>query len=269
MIRLELLLLGLFLPLCANECLRTKKNLVLIDVLDQDLVDKAYSTSWRRYMHKYPDNFACWFVKSHPNSTWNSLEKDVLWLKKNSQKKTHTSFCKLLDALEVFSRYLDAYDYVIYSSHSSFLVFPDLLEFLSKLPLQKIVAKDLEPYPHQEKNPPFSMGECTILSIDLARLLLKNKTSLMEVASENPFWENWAFTQFLDAQNISITRIPFYGFEGRFHRPLRVLKQIHEGIFFFRVKVEGDAVFRYRSEKIIHQELFQITYEGLLEPDRV
>ena len=268
MIPLGSIFLLLVLPLCAYECARTKKNLVLIDVLDQDLVDKAYTTSWRRYMHRYPDNFTCWFVKSHPNLPWYSFEKDVLWLKK-PQTTSRTPLCKLLDAVEVFSPQLDLYDFIICPSHSSFLVFPDLLKFLSYLPLKKTASIDQELSP-LDKNPPlFFEGACTILSKDLAQLLLKNKSSLVEGASKNIFEQNQTLAQFFDAQNISITRHLLHRFENKFHRPLKVLKQMDEGIFLFQVKLEGDAVFRYRLEKIIHQELFQITYEGLLEPDRL
>ncbi|MBM3195527.1 MAG: hypothetical protein FJZ62_02110 [Chlamydiae bacterium] len=253
----------IFLPFFGEEPVRTRKNLVIIVASDKLLVYKAHTYSWRRYMHKFKDNFECWFVKSDPDlEVDHKFEKDVLWVKEVD------SLCpgvmdKTLHAMEVFLPRLDEFDFIIRPNQSSFLVFPTLLNFLNRLPLEKTAAGDVSTVQFDGTKVPFLGGACYIVSKDVVRLMLENKDSLMHLPPKLENWDDLVLTRFLFSQNISPINHPIINLEGAFRRPLKIFDQFDEKVFHFRIKTHRDDYGRYRAEKIIHDELFQIYYNGL------
>lgn len=258
----------IFFPLLAKEPFRSKKNLVLIEGTNRSSIDKAQMASWRRYMHKFPEIFACWFVQAHPDlHTSYRFQKDVLWLK---HQDSHVADSKrnLLRAMEVFMENIDGYDYVICVHQSSFLVLPILCKFLENLPLEKVFSREARNLNTDDTKSLCCGLDCAIFSKDIVRSMVENKKYFNQNPSERNRAEDLIDVEFLDPQQVFLTNKRLYSFEGILRRPLKVLRDIGEEIFYFKIKLEGDEQVRYRGERRIHQELFQIYYEGLVELDR-
>jgi hypothetical protein len=170
---------------------------------------------------------------------------------------------KTLHAMEVFLPRLDEFDFIIRPNQSSFLVFPILQKVLDKLPMEKTAAGHVSYVQFDGPKFPFLGGACYILSKDLVRLVLDNKKSLINLPYKLENWDDLVLTRFLDSQNIPLTKLPIAWLEGSFRRPLKIFDQFSEEIFHFRIKTHRDDYGRYRAEKIIHDELFQIYYGGL------
>jgi hypothetical protein len=251
-----------FLSLNAGTEQRTKKNLVLIVASDKLVCYKAHTTSWRRYMHKFPENFECWFVKSDPDmEVDHKFVGDVLWVKEKD------SLCpgvmdKTIHAMEVFLPRLQEFDFIIRPNQSSFVVLPNLFNFLEKLPSKRCFAGSKSFYGKATGDVHFVGGACYILSKDLVRLMVSQKVALVNLPPVYDNRDDLALSRFfMDTHKIEPFYHPLFSLEDRFAHISKAYKDFPEDVFHFRIKHNNvEETRRYTLEKMIHEFLYDYYY---------
>ena len=239
---------------------RTLKSLILIPSSESELVYKVHRKSWRRYMHRFQDNFDAFFIQADPQLDQDYLMKgDILYV------GGEESICpgvmdKTIQAMEYFLPILDRYDYIIRPNLSSFLVLPRLQNFLKDKPLKKFYAGHTYERGHDRITPLYWVGgACYILSKDLEKLVVENKSFLMHRPKLELNWDDLLLASFLQQQNISPYHHPCYKFE-QFHYPHKVFYNIPKDTYHFRIRILERDSKRYKFEKIIHEELYELFY---------
>ena len=239
---------------------RTYKSLILIPSSEDQLVYKVHRKSWRRYMHRFKEHFDAYFIHADPHLEKEFLLKgDVLYVKEEE------SICpgvmdKTIRAMEAFLPILDQYDYVVRPNLSSFLVLPRLQNFLKNQPLEQFYAGHTYDRSHDRNLPlPWVAGACYILSTDLVRLVLKNKKFLMHRPKLELNWDDLLLAQFMQQHHVLPKHHPSFKLE-RFYFPHKICSQIPEDIYHFRIRMIHRDRMRYRLEKIIHEELYDMFY---------
>jgi hypothetical protein len=211
-------------------------------------------------MHRFKEHFDAYFIHADPLLEQEyAFKGDVLFVKEEE------SICpgvmdKTIRALEAFLPVLDQYDYVIRPNLSSFLVLPRLQNFLKNQPLEKFYAGHTYDRSHDRNLPlPWVAGACYILSKDLVRLILENKKLLMHRPKLELNWDDLLLAQFMQHHQVLPTHHPSFKFE-KFFSPHKVLSLISDDTYHFRIRIIHRDKMRYRFEKIIHEELFDIFY---------
>lgn len=164
---------------CAEK--KDPKTLVLIICSDDLPLYKRLQQVWKSYMHEDPEHFECYFIRSDPKlSSEFLIKKDVIW-SKGQESLIPGLLNKTLLSLEAMLPRLDEFDYVLRANLSSFFVFPRLLNFLKTAPKEKLYCGVRNGYGTHDHEAGWICGAGILMSLDLAKMLLKDKEKLFDL----------------------------------------------------------------------------------------
>lgn len=113
------------------------KILVLIICSDQLPVYLEFQKIWRAYMHLDPEHIEAYFLKGDPSLESNyKIEGDIIWAKATEGWVPQSSgiLDKTIFAFEAMLNRIDEFDFIYRTNLSSFIYFPNLLNFAKSLP---------------------------------------------------------------------------------------------------------------------------------------
>lgn len=168
------------------------KTLILIIATDDKPAYRELQKIWEAYMNTDPQHFEAYFLRADPNLSVPYVIKSNEIIVKTEEGFVPGILNKTILALEAMQERLHEFDYVIRTNLSSFFPFPNLLNYLKKLPQENCYCgislfqtKELG-VPADFKIIPFVSGAGIILSRDLAKLLIKDHADFEKYKSEVP-----------------------------------------------------------------------------------
>lgn len=156
------------------------KVLILIAASDELPIYREAYKIWRAYMHLDPDHVEAYFIKADPNmSAECQIEEDVIFCRTPGAISPGVLNKTILSLESIFSKN-SHFDYVVRTTLTSFYVLPRLLDFLSTLPRSNCYCGVRLRYSILGHPVYFASGSGFILSADIAKLLVDNKSILMD-----------------------------------------------------------------------------------------
>ena len=239
-----------------------KKNLVLIASSSGELVYKVHKQSWKRYMNAFEEQFECYFVEFCSDLKTPYLLTNQTLKIQGEESYIPGIFDKCFKALEFFKDRLDEFDYIIRPNLSSFLILPRLDKYLQMQQKKGFYAGPLAIFHNDEgkegNDLPYASGSCIIFSSDLAQKLVQCGHNLIGLKYSTYHADDLLFARFFKQHQIPLHPIPTMSIE-RFVEPHRIYPFIGDDVFHFRIRTWG--MDRYRYEKMIHEELYEIFFE--------
>lgn len=234
----------------ASSDLGRPRVLVLVLASDNDPLYMKFQEIWRRYMHRFPDQFDAYFYKAKPDlPTDFLLEGNTLWIR-HAEGISIAGWNRLLMALGFFRERLAEYDFVFRPNLSSFLDVPLYLRELATRPREKLCWA----VKGAHGGVPFPSGSGFTLSSDLARQLVEDMP---------PFYvqDDVSVGKWLMKKRIPISVAPRYDFNRAalsFEHIKDTVKKCRQSrTFHYRVRTNGD---REKDDIAIHETLFRVLY---------
>lgn len=231
------------------------KTLVLIICSDDLPVYFGLQNIWRSYMHLDPERFECYFIRGNPNlKTEFKIENDVIW-SKTEENLIPGILNKTILSLAALQPRLHNFDYVLRSNLSSFFVFPRLFEFLKQAPKENFYCGIHHGYGSYILNEGWICGAGIIMSIDLANLLLRKKSSLIDLNHHHN--DDIVIAELFLKHDIKMHSgkyLEIYNWETW----ERVKDNIPEDVFHFRIKTPPSS--RVELDLSIHHTLLDMFY---------
>jgi len=139
---------------------------MLVISSDTEPVYEKHREVWRSYMNKNP-YIESYFIQYRDGPS--GIEGDTFWL--TGKESFQGIITKTIDSLKFFLN-KDSYDFIIRTNMSSLWNFKALLSFLETLPKEGVYSGIIGNY----RGTQFASGSGFIMSIDVAKLLINNRT---------------------------------------------------------------------------------------------
>lgn len=250
----------------AEEASEKKRLLVLVIASDNHPIYIELQKVWRSYMNAHPEVTA-YFLKGDPTlSQTNQIAGDTLYVN-SPDGYVPGIFLKSIVAFEALSSELDNYDYLLRTNLSSVFDFPALLAALNKMPSTQCYAgrngvHHVQWVPKYYQTP-FVEGSGILMSMDLVKLLLKEKSSALQDASLAP--DDVLIGKIFQDNGIKIIPFSHLSFSSREEWPkdkLLLKKAFHYRIRSYRNGPPGMGGLNYGYRNILcpcEDELFIAT----------
>lgn len=256
-------LLACFL-LCTSFLNAHPKTLVLIISSENEPVYKRLKSIWKSYMNVDPAHFECYFIEGKPDlPTPTKIEENMI-LSKMEESIVPGILNKTLSSLEALSGRLDEFDYVLRANLSSFFVFPNLLKFLNESPREKFYCGIRHGLGVTGIESGWVCGAGIILSKDMVKLLLANKSTLynLDFNSKPPelhyrLVDDVAISELMAKNGIKIQESKYLELFS-IHDWLHHREKIPEDVFHIRVKTPDPL--RNEIDYFLHLTLLQKYY---------
>jgi hypothetical protein len=230
------------------------KILALIIASDDQPVYLENQKIWRSYMKRDPEHIEAYFIKSDPTlSTDHKVDGDSIWFKTTLGYIPTSS--GILDntilALDLFKDRLNEFSFVLRPNISSFYAFDRLLRDSENFSKEKFYAG----VKGNDSGITFASGSGYLLSIDLAKLLIDNKSTLI---GDKSLVDDVVVGKFLTSKGINVTEYPRMDFSSIDDWNSKKDK-IPANVAHFRVK-NSDAALRLRDDVLILTGLRDMFY---------
>jgi hypothetical protein len=233
------------------------KTAVLILYSETHPVYPKMQEVWRSYMHKDPEHFTCYFLRAKEDLESSFLiDGDTIWIKGQDNYIPGLLNKTILAFHELDFR---AFDYVLRTNISSFYIFPRLLEFLKRAPVERFYCGIHHGEGTKGHEAGWVCGAGIILSKDLVQLLLEHKEKFLGLSSEDRMnIDDVAIADFLTAHNVPITTGEFYREFYTMNEWYRFCQERPSDVFHFRVRTK--PAYRSIGDLMIHRRLYQMFY---------
>lgn len=238
----------------STQDIGNQKILVLIIASDDQPVYLENQKIWRSYMKSDPEHIEAYFIKSDPNlGAEHKIDGDTIWFKTSVGFVPQSS--GILDntilAFDLFKDRLSEFSYVLRPNISSFYVFDRLLRDAKGFAKEKFYAG----VKGNEYGISYASGSGFLLSMDLVKLIIDNKNSLI---GDKSLVDDIVIGKFLTGHGVNITEYPRIILSSVDDWNNRKDK-IPDYVAHFRVK-NDDANLRLKDDVFILKALKEMFY---------